>query len=90
MVTVQFTRHLLRFFPDLVQTTVEATCVLEVVEALETLHPGLRGYLLDDTGAMRKHVNIFINNAMIKDRTSLSDAVSDDDEIYIMQALSGG
>ncbi len=90
MPTVRFTRHLKRFFPDLEEVEVQATNVCEVIDALEGRFEGMRGYVLDDAGAVRKHVNIFINNDMIKDRQGLSDAVTSDDEVFIMQALSGG
>ena len=49
-----------------------------------------RGYVLDDQGDLRRHMNIFINGEPIGDRTSLSDPVSDQDEVFVMQALSGG
>ena len=49
-----------------------------------------RGYVLDDTGAMRKHMAIFINSEPLYDRKALSDEVSDDAIIDVMQALSGG
>jgi hypothetical protein len=44
----------------------------------------------DDAGPLGEHVNIFINNQMIADRESLSDLVTESDEVFIMQALSGG
>lgn len=61
--------------------------------ALENFFKGnevARGYVLDDQGMLRRHMNIFINGEPIADRTALSDAVSDRDEIFVMQALSGG
>jgi molybdopterin converting factor small subunit len=50
----------------------------------------LRSYLLDDQGRLRRHVNVFVNGAPVKDRTKLSDAVAADDEVFVFQALSGG
>jgi hypothetical protein len=52
--------------------------------------PRLRGYVLDDQGALRRHVAIYANGRPISDRTRLMDAVAQDDEIYVFQALSGG
>ena len=54
------------------------------------LHPRVRGYVLDDQGGVRRHVAVFIDNEMIKDRTDLSDAVRADSDVFIAQALSGG
>ena len=50
----------------------------------------LRGYVLDDQGALRRHVAIYVNGAPVRDRTGLSDPVGRDDEIYVFQALTGG
>ena len=50
----------------------------------------LRGYVLDDQGALRKHVTIFVDGRRVADRTDLSDPVGDASEVYVFQALSGG
>ena len=64
--------------------------VAEVLEAAFAQDPRMRGYLLEDDGGLRKHMNIFLNGQQIRDRRRLSDPVCDRDELYIMQALSGG
>ncbi len=53
-------------------------------------NPQLRGYVLDDQGRLRKHVTVFVDGKMLQDRQRLSDAVCDDSQIFVMQALSGG
>jgi sulfur carrier protein ThiS len=50
----------------------------------------LRGYVLDDQGALRRHVAVYVNGRPIADRIGLSDPVGPDDEIHVFQALSGG
>jgi len=62
----------------------------EVLFEIESTYPGLGSYVMDEQGSLRKHVNIFIDGTMIKDRTALSDPFTSNSEIYIMQALSGG
>ena len=52
--------------------------------------PEARSYILTDQAALRKHMSIFINNVQIQDREQLSDSVKATDEIFILQALSGG
>jgi sulfur-carrier protein len=52
--------------------------------------PTLRRYLLADDGALRRHVNIFVNEELIEDRRGLSDSVGDGDRIHVLQAVSGG
>ncbi len=90
MVKVKFTSALKRFFPSLSETMVEANNIREVIKALEMSHPGLSGYLVDDAGRLRQHVNVFVKDNLIKDRVKLSDSVKENDEVLIFQALSGG
>jgi len=90
MARVKFTSALKEFFPDLSEKEIKATTVKELILQLESQNPGLKSYLLEDDGQLRKHVNIFLKNEMIKDRETLSDEVDTSDEILIYQALSGG
>lgn len=53
-------------------------------------HPRVRSYVLDEVGAVRKHVVVFVGEAQLVDIVGLTDAVSPEAEIYVMQALSGG
>jgi molybdopterin synthase sulfur carrier subunit len=68
----------------------EGATVREVLDKVFHENDQVRSYVLDDQQALRKHMVIFINGAQMKDRIKLSDPVSADSEIYIMQALSGG
>lgn len=88
---VRFTTHLQRFFPELKQgVQIEGHTVAQVVAALENRYPGMADYLIDERGALRKHVNIFIDDDLITDRQTLSDSVTHSNRIFIFQALSGG
>ena len=90
MPVVKFTYALKRFYPDLKEVNIDATTVADIVKKLDDIYPRMSSYLIDEQGALRKHVNIFIGNSVIEDKISLADKVNDRDEIYIMQALSGG
>lgn len=90
MPKVNFTAALKRFYPKLESIEVSVSNVAEVLHHLEGLHPGLKDYLVDEQGRLRKHVNIFIGDRLVRDKETLQDPVGDDDELYIMQALSGG
>ncbi len=91
MAHVRLTKHLVRFFPGLEkQLTVDGETVAEVLTALDTQYPGLAGYIIDERGALRKHVNIFVGKDRVRDRHTLSDPVCEADQIHIFQALSGG
>jgi molybdopterin converting factor small subunit len=92
MVSVHLTRHLYSFFPSLAekQLAVEAETVGEVVRALEGLAPGIGFYICDERGCLRRHVNIFVDKELIRDRRGLSDSVASGGQVHILQALSGG
>lgn len=92
MPTVEMTRHLYRFFPQLENRTimVPAGSVAEVLNAVNDLAPGFTDYVLDEHGALRRHVNLSINDTIVIDRTTLSDRVNDGETVYIFQSLSGG
>ena len=90
MPRVKFTPNLQRFFPDLCACEIEAATVADVVRAVDCRWRGLGDYIVDEQGALRKHVNIFIGGELIRDKRALSDRLAADSQIYIMQALSGG
>ncbi len=90
MPTVKFTYALKRFFPKLKDTSANGKTLQEIFKEIESDYPGIKSYVLDEQGSLRRHVNIFINGKMINDRTKLTDEFSSNSEIYIMQALSGG
>jgi len=62
-------------------------------EVLENVFAGnseARSYVLDDQSALRKHMAIFVDGQMIRDRARLADPVTETSTIYVFQALSGG
>ena len=90
MPTVKFTYALKRFFPDLKEIPVQSDNLPSLLKNIDQQYPGIQNYIVDERGSLRKHVNIFIDGELIRDREQLSDALSENSEIYIMQALSGG
>ncbi len=89
MVRVVFTPQLARFVPCPPQE-VEGTSVRAVLDETFLRNPQLRPYVLDEQGAVRHHVAIFVDGELLRDRTRLTDAVSPTSEVYVMQSLSGG
>ena len=71
-------------------TAVGGETVREVLDQVFAANERARGYVLDEHGAVRKHMIVFVNGVMIRDRQTLSDSVASDAEVYVMQALSGG
>lgn len=89
MPTVSFTSALQRFLAA-PTVEVEGATLREALGAVFADRPQLRGYVLDDQGALRRHVAVYINGEPAVDRVRLSDPVDPHDEIYVLQALSGG
>ena len=92
MPTVEMTRHLYRFFPVLEHRTIEVPpgSVADVVRAVDAIAPGFSDYILDERGALRRHVTLSLNDTLVIDRKTLSDHVPEGATLFIFQALSGG
>lgn len=73
-----------------VAVEVPGASVGDVLEGLFAAHPGLRPYALDEHGALRRHLALFINGDALQPKNEFSRPVPPDAEIYLMQALSGG
>ncbi|HUS30778.1 MAG TPA: MoaD/ThiS family protein [Kofleriaceae bacterium] len=89
MATVVFTPNLKRHVECPTEEVVGAT-VRAVLDGVFAHNPKLRGYVLDDQGALRRHMIVFVDGSQIDDRDNLSDPVRPTSEVYVMQALSGG
>lgn len=64
--------------------------VREVLENVFAKNSQARNYVLDDQSALRKHMTIFVDGQMVRDRKRLGDSVSETSLIHVLQALSGG
>lgn len=89
MPKVSVTSHLARFMPGGTVAVAGAT-VAEALDAAFALHPALRGYVVDEHGRLRQHMNVFVDGQPVRDRATLADGVHQESEIYVFQALSGG
>jgi len=72
------------------EQSVPAKTLREALHAVFALKPALRDYIVDEQDRLRKHVTLFIDNEQIDARRDLDQAIADDAEIYVVQALSGG
>jgi hypothetical protein len=89
MPRVSFTRNLQRHVAC-PPCTVTGGSVRESLEEAFALYPRARGYVLDEHGALRQHMAVFVDGAPVVDRRALGDPVGASAEILVMQALSGG
>ena len=64
----------------------EGSTVAEVLAALEQRHPDVKGWILDERGQIREHINVFVNKEYGREDT----AVRESDRLHILPAISGG
>jgi molybdopterin converting factor small subunit len=64
----------------------EGATVADVLRALETQHPDVKGWILDEQGNIREHINVFVNKEYGREQTALGP----DDRVHILPAISGG
>ena len=67
-----------------------APTVRAALEQLERSHPSLYHSVCDETGTVRRHINLFVNTSHVRDREGLDTALVPGDVITILPALSGG
>jgi molybdopterin converting factor small subunit len=62
----------------------------EVLARLEQSHPDLHRSICDETGAVRRHINLFVNTDHMRLRDGLNTVLAEGDVVTIMTAVSGG
>jgi sulfur-carrier protein len=75
-----------RLAGDRAEHTLEGATVSDLLRALEREHPATGGWLLDERGTLRRHVNVFVNGEPAEQDT----AVAGDDRVHVIPAISGG
>lgn len=89
MPLVTFAPALTRHVPCAPQQVPPGT-LAAALDAAFAAAPALRGYVLDEQGAVRKHVAVFVNGRMIASRTALGQRLAAEDRVQVIQALTGG
>lgn len=64
----------------------DGATVGDVLRRLETEHPPIAGWILDERGSIRRHINVFVNGEQGQRETAVSDA----DRIHVLPSISGG
>ena len=89
MAQLHFTAWLRDLVPD-GPLQAEGATVGDALGHLFVQRPHVRSYVLDERGALRKHVCIFADGVRLPQTATLSHAIKPDATLYVMQALSGG
>ena len=72
------------------ELTLSAATVRDALAELQRNHPALYRNVCDETGAIRRHVNLFVNDSFLYQREGLATALQSGDVLTIMPAVSGG
>ena len=72
------------------QISLAASTLRAVLEALETQQPGLYRNLCDETGTLRRHLNVFVNSDNVRDLDGVDTALRSGDVVTFLPAVSGG
>jgi molybdopterin converting factor small subunit len=75
-----------RLAGDQAEHPLDGVTVVELMRALETAHPATDGWILDERGLIRQHINVFVNGEPGREET----AVGSDDRVDVLPAISGG
>jgi sulfur-carrier protein len=86
MAIVRLRGPLKRLAGDSAEHTVEGATVVELLRELERAHPATEGWILDERGLIRRHINVFVGGELAREAT----AVGDDDHVDVLPAISGG
>jgi molybdopterin synthase sulfur carrier subunit len=89
-VRVRVPTPLRRFTAGNGEVAAAGASIKEVINDLESRHPGMRDRLLDDKGEIRRFVNIYLNGDDVRFLDQLNSAVKDGDDISIVPAIAGG
>ena len=72
------------------ELTLSAASVRAALEQLERTHPSLYLNICDETGAVRRHIGLFVNTSHVRDRNGLDTPLVAGDVVTILPAVSGG
>jgi molybdopterin converting factor small subunit len=86
MAIVRLHGPLKRIAGDRSDHAIEASSVGELLRELERAQPAVGGWILDERGLIRRHINVFVNGERAKEDTS----VGPNDQIEVLPAISGG
>lgn len=89
-ITVRIPTPLRRFTGDQSDVEVGGATVGELLDNLEGQHPGIKENLVDESGAVRRFVNIYVNEEDIRFLDGPATPLKDGDQVTIVPAIAGG
>ena len=89
-VTVRIPTPLRKYTGDEANVEVAGSTIGEVIDNLETSHSGIKENIIDETGGVRRFVNIYVNEEDIRFLDGKGSELKDADSVSIVPAIAGG
>jgi molybdopterin synthase sulfur carrier subunit len=89
-VTVAIPATLRQYTHSNSEVNLEAFTVEELISSLDSMFPGLKAFILDESRQVRRYVNIFVNKDDIRSGNGLMTRLKDGDRVQIIPAVAGG
>lgn len=86
MAVVKLRGPLKKLAGDRSDHSIEAGSVVQLLRQLEQAQPAVSGWILDERGLIRRHINVFVNGERATEDTS----VETEDQVEVLPAISGG
>ena len=90
MTTIRIPSPLRRYTNGQSKAQASGGTVTEIIENLEAQYPGVKTRLCDDSGQIKRYVNVFVNDKEIRTLQGADTPVADTDEVSIVPAMAGG
>ena len=90
MAVVRIPSPLRRYTQGQSKVTVSGATVSSVIDSLEESYPGVKSRICDESGQIKRYVNVFVNEDEIRTLDGADSAVGEKDEVSIVPAMAGG
>lgn len=90
MATVRIPSPLRRYTNGQSKVESSGASINEIIDSLEAQYPGVKARLCDDSGQIKRYVNVFVNDEEIRTLQGGDTPVGDKDEVSIIPAMAGG
>ncbi len=89
-VSVRIPTILRTYTGDESQVSAEGTTLAEVLDSLEASYPGIKSRVVDEAGALRRFVNVYVAEEDVRFAEGLDTATPENTQISIIPAVAGG
>ena len=89
-VTIRIPTPLQKLTNNLAEVQAAGATLKDLIENLDRQYPGIKDRICDETGKVRRFVNVFVNDEDVRFQQGEATPVKDGDEVSIIPAIAGG